>query len=474
MIDTGRKRPVLLVQPPNVKGSLFNLPGLEIPLSLCYLSSYLEQEGIPTEILDLTLHKRTKEPLVRALTSIAPPIVGITAYTPNMNLASDIARITKAVSPQSITVTGGFHPSALPEETLQEYGHFDYLVFGEGEITLAELVKALLNNTGVSAIRGLAYKDGHEVHKNPPRDHIEHLDSLPFPNRDRIKWQQYIPDPGNYYQLPSTGILFSRGCPFRCAFCSKSVFRHSVRYRSVQNFLEEVIECGARYGIRDFRLYDEGPTTNKNKMKELCTGILSRALKITWNCFSRVDTIDYETLSLMKQAGCYHITYGVESGNEDTLGRINKKISLEQAERVCHWTKELGIECKVNFILGFPWESEEHIKRTIDFAIKLSPDWVTFNLFKPLPGSALYEALKKEGALKPSGWEDYFFTTESDIVSARLDPGQQRRYIKKAWFSFYFRPRYVLQRLRSMAANPRREVKNVSVGLLFFLKNMFR
>lgn len=450
-----------------------NLPGKEIPLAFCYIAAYLEKQGLEeVSILDLDFLGGISDHVDREMKRFKPDLVGITSYTANIETAARIAGRVKQLKPDAATVIGGFHASALPQRTLEEFPQFDYLVFGEGEITLYELAVRLKEGKTPEGIPGVAFRKNGKTTLGPVRDFIDPLDSLPVPDRSLVPIKKYIPDPGNYFQLPSSGILYSRGCPFRCTYCSKAVFKNHIRYRSVEGFLDEVGQCSRDFGIYDFRLEDEGPTVNPKKMKELCQGISDRELAITWNCFSRVDTIDREMLGMMKRAGCYHITYGVESAHPETLERIKKKIDLEQASRAILWTKRQGIECKVNFILGFPWESSEDVKTTLRYAMKVSPDLVSFNLFKPLPGSVLFSEMERDGKIKHTCWEDYFVGSEAMPFESITSEKELSGLVRRAFLWFHFRPRYLLQRLVRLLRHPAREISTVLSGLRILYREM--
>lgn len=464
---------ILLVQTPNVKGSFFNLPGKEIPLSLCSLGAYLETHDYRCAVLDLDFHGRVIPVLEETIRQTRPRILGISAYTPNIIIAGSIAMMAKEIDDSICVVLGGFHASALPERTMDEFEGFDYVVAGEGEETLRELIPILLEGGSPDGVRGVAYRDGEGVRVNEARPLIKSLDSLPFPDRGLVPVAEYIPDPGNYFQLPSSGILYSRGCPFKCTFCSKAVFGNRIRYRSIDHFMAEVEHCIDRYGIRDFRLEDEAPTVDIGRVIALCKEIIARRIGITWNCFSRVDAVDEEVLGLMKEAGCYHVTYGIESAIQGTLERIGKRIDLAQAADAVRWTKSLGIECKANFILGFPWETADDMRRIVHFAKRISPDLVTFNLFKPLPGSTLFNELETSGRLRHTTWDDYFTTSETPLFDALFTKEEAGRILRQAVFSFYFRPKFVTQRLWRLSRNPYREITTIFRGLNILIREMF-
>ena len=465
---------ILLVQTPNVRGTFFNLPGMEIPLSLCSLAAYVKSRGLRVAVLDLQREGADTSALEYRLRRSRPALVGLTSYTPNVGLAAEIAGRVKATLPEAKVVLGGFHASALPERTAREFPRFDCIVVGEGEITLRELFGPLTGGGALSGVAGLCYRSGDTVRLTEARPLVRDLDGLPFPDRGLVPVTEYLPDPGNYYQLPSTGILFSRGCPYRCAFCSKSVFGDRIRYRSVENFLAEVEACIGTWGIRDFRLEDEAPTVNMSKIRALCEAILRRGLSVTWNCFSRVDSVDDGILRLMKAAGCYHITYGIESSLPETLERIGKNDDPKQTEEAIRLTKKWDIECKANFILGFPWETPEAMRTVADYAKRAAPDLATFNLFKPFPGSALFSELETRGGLRHRAWEAYFTTGEQIPFDACYSEDEARRILKGAVFSFYFRPAYLVQRLRRLARHPRRDLVMTTRGVAILLRELWR
>jgi radical SAM superfamily enzyme YgiQ (UPF0313 family) len=464
----------LLIQTPNVAGGLLNLPGREIPLSLCSLAAYLKSRGFAdVRILDLDFHGDAPGLLERELAQWPPELVGITSYTANVETAAAIAARVKNQRPAAATVIGGFHASALPEATLREFPAFDYAVAGEGEITLVELAHALGVGAAPDGIAGLWGRRNGGVVSGPARPLIEALDELPFPDRSLVPATRYVPDPGNFYQLPSTGILFSRGCPYRCAYCAKAVFQNRLRYRSADRFVDEAEQCGRDFGIRDFRLGDEGPTANPRQMTELCEAILRRGLRLTWNCFSRLEAADEPLLALMRRAGCYHVTYGLESALPATLARIGKTIDLARAAQTVRLTKKLGLECKVNFIFGFPWETIDDMRVTLRFARRLAPDLASFNCFKPLPGSPLYDELTRDGKIHHRRWADYFVGGEAVMFDAAYSAPDLRRLIRRAFVAFHLRPRYVVQRFWRLLRHPRREALTIARGLRILAGEMW-
>lgn len=457
------KTDVLFVQPNQgefVKKRIFQ-PGVEVPLNIACLASYLEREGINNQILDMRLYPDPYPILEKMLTEAKPSIIGIGSFTSEINNAKKVAKMAKKINPKVLTIIGGHHASAMPKDLLKESIDFDLLVYGEGEITLLEIIKNLKPGMDFSKVDGIAYRNGDEIILTKPRKTIDCLDDLPFPARDKLNLSFYTPSPGtgNYMTLPTTGIMASRGCPYKCSYCCKDVWGNTIRFRSPENVLSEIEHCIGKYGIHDFRFYDDVLTYPQWDLNSFCEQIISRKLNITWNCYSRVHLINEEKLRLMKASGCYHIKYGIEFGTEKAL-KLTKKgagATLRQAKQTVELTKKVGIECKGNFMLGIPGENIQDCKKTISFAIELSPDLATFYPFDFFPGSEFFRR-KLQGD-----------KSMDDILPRKVTQELSNR----AYVSFYFRTGYIIQRLKRMVKNPKREFRLVQNGLSMILQFFF-
>ncbi len=456
---------ILLVQPHqgvHVKKSVFD-PGVEAPLNLAYLAAYLDREEIPNDILDMRISDAPYDGLAATLSEQKPDIVGISSCTSEYGNTQEVARRVKANNKDCLVILGGHHASALPEDVLNESPEIDLVVHGEGEETLTELIRMRESGKDTAGVRGTAYRDGEKVVIIERRPQIESLDSLPFPARHRLDLDKYTPNPGtgNYMQLPTTGIMASRGCPYQCRYCSKCVWKSSIRFRSIENLLEEIELCIEEYGIKDFRFYDDALTLPKWDIQRFCDLIAEKKLGITWNCYSRVNNITEEKLIAMKKGGCYHIKYGIEFGTEKALKITNKGATLDMARNAVRLTKKVGIECKGNFVMGVPGETEEDCKQTVAFAKELSPDLAAFYPFYLIPGSA-FHTRKLEGD-----------TSIDDVLPLEVT----ERLRNKAYLSFYFRLPYIMQRLGRLVKNPKRELKvtinGVSMLTFFFVRKLF-
>lgn len=469
-----KKIDILLLQPPKIIDKTFNIRGTEIPLSLAYLAAYLEREKVSAEILDMAIYKDSWKLLEEFIRNLKPDFVGITAFTVDIAMANEVARRVKELDKNIVTVIGGIHASSLPKETMEEFPNLDYLIYGEGERTLVELITNLQNSKSVKDIKGICYRTNGSVTITPPRPVVEPLDVLPFPARHKLDLFKYVPMEPNYLQLPSTGILGSRGCPYACTFCSKGVWGRKTRMRSAANIISEIEYCINTYNIKDFRFYDDSVTWSYKRLEEFCNAIIKKKWDISWNCFSRVDLVNDDILKLMKEAGCYNIKYGVEAGTEKSLNAIKKGATLEQARKAIKLTRKYGIESKASFMIGIPGENIEDVKQTINFAKELSPDFVSFAIIKPFPGSKMFNEARKHNEILHTRWQEYLLSG-SAVIDVGIPSHKLDELLLCAMRSFYFRIGYFVQHMRMILRNPKflkRDIKGflTAIRILVFHK----
>lgn len=436
---------VLLVNPPWVLGEDKNLwkevASCWPSLGLAYIAAVLERAGHVVYYLDCSAEHYTVGETEEALKKYRGlDYIGLTATTPLINNALAIATSAKKLFPQIKTVFGGVHPSVMPEEVVNN-SQVDYVVIDEGEITMRELV----DGQEVSDILGLYYKKDGEIIKNPSRPLIQNLDEIPAPAYHLLPMHKYYPAVGSYKRLPAMSIFATRGCPGRCTFCYRT-FRGMVRKRSARNIIEEIKLLQRNYGIKEISFYDDTFTLFKEVVKEFCKIIETEKIDITWSCFTRADQVDGDLLLAMKQAGCHLILFGVESADENILKMINKRIFLEQVKKVVELSRKIGIETRASFMFGNQGETEETIKKTIDFAIKLDPDEAQFNIATAYPGTELFDWAKERGYISTFNWNNY---SMSNAILNLPDMDQQklRYYYELAHRKFYFRLKVIRRRL---------------------------
>jgi radical SAM superfamily enzyme YgiQ (UPF0313 family) len=436
-------------------------------LGLGYIAAVLEQEGVAVKIVDLNVTREALGDLRGYLASLdfQPDYAGLTCAATTIKGAFHIGGIVKAAFKDCKIVIGGVQPTVMPEEALQE-PCIGYAVRGEGEMTLLEMVRSP-NPEGAA---GLSYKaDGKIIH-NPDRAPIADLDQIPFPAYHLFpSMAKYHPPEGLFQRLPAINLITSRGCPYRCTYCAtQTIWPGKLRFRSVNNVIGELQLLTDKYGIREISFSDDTLALKRERMVEMCERIINEKIDVTWSCNSIVKYIDADLLRLMKAAGCHHICYGVESANPQILKNIKKGITIEEAMEAIRLTKLAGITCRASFMFGNPGETAETIRETVDFAIRANPDFAVFNISTPYPGTPLYKWAKRENRLLSEDWEQY----TGSIAHLRLDTiGREEleRLFKWAWRAFYFRPGYILGRLKKIRSLY--DLKAYMKGFFGFLLN---
>ncbi|HDQ25508.1 MAG TPA: radical SAM protein, partial [bacterium] len=408
-------------------------------LGLAYISAYLDAKGIGSRIIDMNVEQGDAEEQVSRIAG-SPDIIGITSMTSAVLNGLEIAEKCRERFPKAKIVFGGVHATVMPEDILSR-DFVDCVIRGEGE----EAFYRLVTGSAPESVSGLSYRDNGVIKHNPEGFLIENLDTLPQPAYHKLPVSRYRPAVGSYKRLPAISMLATRGCPGKCTYCFGSYLGGKIRMHSVKYLIEEIKMLRSKFGIKQIMFYDDTFTTYRKKVAEFCEEVIRERIDISWVCFSRVDTIDMETLKLMKKAGCHQIMYGIESGSEEILKNINKRIDRQKATEAVRMTKKAGIECRAAFMLGNPGETEETMEKTISFAVELDPDIALFNISTPFPGTKMFEWAKANGYLASEDWMKYDLShmlMRLPTVSAE----KIEEYYKKAYSVFYNRPSYMIKR----------------------------
>ena len=440
---------ITLINPP--QSSKF----AQLPVGLAIIAAVLEREGYQISIVDANALRIDPENLTPYI--VDADVVGLTAMTPTINTATNIARRLKRANPNLTVILGGGHATLLPEETLSNAPEVDVIVRGEGEKTVIELIHALERKQPLADILGITYRRDNEIVSNPERLTNVELDSLPFPAYHLFPWQKYKPHPPHGQALPFTAIITSRGCPYHCAYCSKPIFGSDFRAQSPERTLEEIAYYQESFGIKEIAFYDDVFTLNKKRAYAIADGIIKKGLKIHWTCETRVNLVDKDLLHHMKQAGCYAIAYGIESASQEILDVIHKNITLKQVEKAVQITREVGLQTIGYFMIGSPEETPETIKKTIQFAKKLKLDFAQFAITTPFPGTELYNLyLKGKKNIVP--WENFIYEETGGKIATpvfendQLSSADLRHWARRAYTEFYLRPSYLWQRIRGLTS----------------------
>ena len=418
---------ILLINPPfyRLMGSHFN----GVNLGLGYIASVLKDNGHEVRIYNAdyfnskdylnqreifqqyTDYKLTLDNLGHPvwveieenIRKYTPDMIGISMFTGGYKSAKNIARIAKSVDKDIKVIVGGPHPTLDPEGTIA-CQDFDVVVRGEGEYTLLEIVEG--KNT--RDILGLTYRRGNSIVHNQDRPFIDNLDTLPHPCRD-VAWADR-----NHLDLGY--IITGRGCPFCCTYCaSPKIWKRKVRLRSVDSVMRELEELKGSINSSLVYFVDDTFTLYKERIKKICSAVIENGMNIKWKCDTRADCMDEELAFLMKEAGCVCAKIGVESGSERILKEIKKRESKETIKRAVSYIKKAGISLTTYLMAGFPQETDEDLRQTLEFAEELDADYYSLSIFAPYYGTEIYTELEKQGKIKNGAWE-YFYHQSGDMM----------------------------------------------------------
>jgi anaerobic magnesium-protoporphyrin IX monomethyl ester cyclase len=365
------------------------------PLGIGYIASFLKQHDFDVDIIDGTFRSETE--VVKLIESRKPRIVGIYAMYSMEEQAISLAKRIRNVA--DLLVVGGPLPTVDPSLFLDS---FDIVALGEAENAMLEIVKNFLNSGnidgGTGTISNSSNGSSHLVHAVPVTD----LDSIPFPARELFDNDAYKDYCSSHFGQTITSMISSRGCPFTCDFCSRPVFGDTFRSRSPRGIVDEM-EAVSILGYDAIWFADDCFTISKDRVLRICDEIDRRDLDVKWQCLSRVDTLDKELASRMRNAGCQRIYFGIESGDETILNIMQKQVNLQTARNAVSNANSAGIETGAFFIIGYPGDNERTVLNTLRFATSLPLNYVSFTLPYPIPGTGLYEKVKHSIRNPPKG-----------------------------------------------------------------------
>jgi radical SAM superfamily enzyme YgiQ (UPF0313 family) len=486
VVSNPKKLKILLIEPPFLRFMGFKCDWF--PLGLGYIAAVLKSNGFSVKIYNAEFHQEPQylqyskiiekykeyssgmvnedhplwQEVRKVIKEVQPDVVGITIKTSKLGSATMVANICKMISKDIVVVAGGAHCTALPEETLS-VENIDFVVRGEGEFTFLELLEHLENNKPLESIDGLSYRKGSVVSNNKNRALIDNLDRLPVPDRDcLINFESYDKEAFG-------DIVTSRGCPFRCSYCAAHLtWTRKMRYRSIENIVEEIKLIIATYGRRQFMFWDDSFTMEKKRIIKFCSILREKKIDIRWGCCTRFDLLDEEVLRAMKKSGCCNIELGVESGSPRILKLMEKDVTKEKIKSKVELLRKYRIYWSGFFMIGLPTEKPEDIRMTVDFMNELKPNYATFSIFTPLPGTELYEFSKKEGIIKGHlDWFLYSYQSQNNNFTGGIDNEAFRKIVFEVSREFdvnnkHFRNilKKALTRMRIYCFNPAEFVKD--------------
>lgn len=418
------------------------------PLGTLYVATRMREAGHDVKFFNGAFMPH--EELISGVTGYAPDFIGIYSTTFGWKQAVRTAADLKRNLGNIHITVGGPHATAVKEMCLKDSEDIDSVVIGEGEITVIEILDRIAASKDLHGVKGAAFRENGKIAANPPRPLIENLDMLPFPARELLgDEERYIPPPATYRRKPVAVVMTSRGCGGKCIFCFQMDRKRNkgVRYRSVENVLDEVELCLKR-GYREIKFIDDTFAGDYDRAIRLAREIRARRLDFTWFASACVNQVDKRLLTAFKEAGCWAILLGAESGVQKNLNTLRKGITLEQTRLAVQAAKDAGLKVLTPFIIGIPGETYEEALKTIEFACELDPDIANFHALTPFPGTEVYDNIEKYGAMSDD-WTDFtyqgaafvpFTLTRDDITSLR----------QIAFKRFYSRFRFLIKRLLSI------------------------
>ncbi len=412
------------------------------PMDLMYMAAVAEQLKKPftyeAKIVDYSLIQDSHNQLKADLKQYSPDYIVINVASTTIENDLSILNTIKEILPNVIIIAKGAHFLTSNMDILYKYKNLDLIIVGEVEETLKEI----LQGKKYERIKGLCYRDGFVAKYTGNRPFIQDLDKLPFPARHLVNNNIFKRPDNNQVQAI---IKVSRGCPHHCFFCLSTPLSGSkVRTRSVENIVEEIKECVEKYKITNFIFWSDIFNQDREWTLDLCEKIIDSDLKITWSANTRADTADEEMVEFMYDAGCRLVSIGVESGSQFILDKIGKKITLDQIKKTVKMFKNFKIKVYNYFIIGLPWDTEETIEETIDFAIRLNSDFVSFYTATPLPGTRFYKFAKENNLLSDNAsFEGAYYNPVINTLCLSKD--RIFKLHKNAIKRFYLRPGFILK-----------------------------
>ncbi|MDD5722851.1 MAG: radical SAM protein [Syntrophales bacterium] len=420
------------------------------PLGLLSIAGYLKRDGHVVVLHDCLgpYAPQGVEENVKIVLHSDPELVGFSTTTSSFLDGHDMAVRIKEVDPAIKTVFGGVHVSAKGASLMAGFPGIDYLCPGEGEVTLSELA----SGKEPATIEGLIRRNGDEVIVNPPRRTLLDMDLLPFPDYEGLKGfpEGYTLPLFSYIRTPGATMNTSRGCPYQCSYCDRSVFKRSFRFNSPDYIYEHMSHLRKRFGVRHINIYDDLFTLERSRIAELCRLLSAKPLGIQFNCAVRVGYADDELLTMLRDAGCLMVSVGIESADPALLERHKSGVSLEEVQDTVARIKSCGLRVKGLFMMGLPGETEESIQKTSDYVLSLGLDDMNMAKFTPFPGAPVWSTIREEGNFHedwrrmnclnfvfiPKGIAskerlDYLYNTH--VKRFYSDPVWRKRFGKRIW-----------------------------------------
>lgn len=454
-------------------------PNIWVPLGLTYIAAVLEQDGHRVTIVDLNAEKMSTKDLRKKIKGF--DVIGITGMITEYQKVLELITTVRETLPFAKIILGGPLATTLPKELLKRT-QADFIVIGEGEKTTPELLRAIEGETEDYTVYGIAYKRDGYVVVTKPAVPIDDLDSIPFPARHLLNMKKYIKnhfesfgyDLEGYSNIRSINLISSRGCPYDCTFCFKGMWGCKWRGRSAENIVDEIEFLIEKYNINGLFFNDDTFVLNKKRVFEFARLLKERKLDVVWDCNGRINLMQKDLLNIMYDAGCRGIAYGIESGNQSVLDKINKSITLDQIRKVIKLTKEAGLKVAGCFMIGMLDETKETIQNTIDFARELNLDFYGFSVTTPFPGTKLYDEVMERQLMSANKipLREWNFginanltkdCTDNDIIEFKNEIFKEFTLKKQFGQRYFFNPFFMKEALKvALSLRNKDEAKRIA------------
>lgn len=464
---------ITLIMPPfsidEVYGKYKDLASFQPPVGLCTLASYLIQQGYKVKIIDANVGRFTLNAIVEQIEKNRPRIIGVYTITPNFIIVEKLVEQLKEKVPTIPVIAGGPHVNFMPKESLEET-KLDYVCVGEGEETLHELVEQIRTHQyNLSSIDGLAWRDGEKIVINKSRTRKVDLDHLPFPAvhllPDIQEYKLYLLQ---HKRQPFMTIITSRGCPYKCVFCD-TPFGKKMSYNSPAYTVAYIEYLKEQFGIKEVHFVDDTFTLKESRTREMCDLMIKRKSQVSWYAATRADMKDKTLFKKMKEAGCWIVAIGAETGNQEIMTNIGKNTSIEKIQETAKLVRGAGLKLKVFFILGNPGETVDTIDQTIEFARKLNAHYPVFSLMTPFPGAPLWYNAEQFGQFDRKNFRKLLISTSDPLF---VPNGFTKELLlekqKEAFRKVYYNPAMVIRQLYSVRTV--KDVVNLARAFIAFVK----
>lgn len=441
-----------LVDRHKIYGRFHKIGGLMPPLGVAYIAALLEKHGYAPAILDANAQQLEPEAAAAAALALKPDLIGITCTTASYYAGRELAMAIKARAPELPICIGGPHVLGSEQAVMDDAPCWDYVISGEGEYSTLDLIKTLETKGDLAQVQGLTFRRDGQVVVNPERELAEDLDALPFPARHLLPdLNTYRLKAIDYRRLPSTQMLTSRGCPYRCIFCRTS-FGRKTRFHSPEYVVAEIEHLMRDFGVREVKINDDTFIVSRERVMRICELIIEKRLDILWSCNVRSNLVDRELLLAMKKAGCWGVAVGLESASDEILKALKKGATVAQGINACKLAYELGFSVRPSFIIGSPMETAETIEATIRLARDLPTHFPVFTLMTPFPGTEMWEKANTYGTFDGSDFNKLLVGRRASFIPHGLTAEFLEKKCREAYMRTYLTPGMIwrhLKRVRS-------------------------